>query len=203
MIFLTAAASSGMRLGKLAYGLFPLLDVGRVVVEEVVDDMDEVIGLGSVLVGDAGSGLVEDGALGGLKDDVVAGVAFVEFGFDFAVKVVFFVLGLPVPVREVELVEQSSVHAYGRVFSFDFKFGDEGKLEFASAGGKQVLEGAADGHLMVDVKLTELEQGGMVVLDPGMRRLEIELGHRSKLSGKHRERSASLRNCPSKRRSTG
>jgi hypothetical protein len=32
---------------------------------------------------------------------------------------------------------------------------------------------------MVDVKLAELVEGGVVVLDRRMRRLEVQLGHRS------------------------
>jgi len=65
--------------------------------------------------------------------------------------------------------------------------------EFSEAVSQHlVLEGAADGHLMVDMELTELKQGGMVVLDRGMRRLEVELGHRFKVSGKERESLASL-----------
>jgi hypothetical protein len=67
----------GDALGKLGDGLFPLLDVGSLVVEELVDDLDEVVGLGDVFVADAGSGLIEDGAFGSLEDDVVARIAFV------------------------------------------------------------------------------------------------------------------------------
>ena len=67
----------GDAVGEFGDGLFPLLDVGSFVVEEMVDDLDQVVRVGDVEVGDAGPGLVEDGAVGGLKDDVVAGVAFV------------------------------------------------------------------------------------------------------------------------------
>src|ERR1035438_3771391 len=63
-----------------------------------------------VLVGDARSSLVKHCALRGLKDDVVARIAFVELDLNFAVEIVFFVLSLPVAVREVESIEQSAVH---------------------------------------------------------------------------------------------
>jgi len=99
--------------GKLGYGLLPLLDVGSFVVEELGDDLDEGVGLGDILVGEAGSGLVEDGALGDLEDDVVARIALVELGLDFAVEVVFLALGLPVAVGEMEGVEESAVDADG------------------------------------------------------------------------------------------
>jgi hypothetical protein len=78
----------------------------------------------------------------------------------------------------VELIEQGAVYSYGGMGAFDFEFGDEGEFEFASARGKQRLEGAADGHLVVNVELAEMVEGGVVVLDGDVRRLEVELGHR-------------------------
>jgi hypothetical protein len=71
---------------------------GGFVVEEMIDELREIVGLGDIFVGDAGSGLIEHGALGSLEDDVVARVAFIELGFDFAVEVVFFVFSFPVAV---------------------------------------------------------------------------------------------------------
>jgi hypothetical protein len=41
--------------------------------------------------------------------------------------------------------------------------------------------------------LAELVEGGVVVLDGGVRRLEVELGHRSGLLGKNIKSLASLR----------
>ena len=131
---------------------------------------------------DARSGLVEDGALGVLEDDVVARIAFVHLALDFAVQVVVFVLGLPVAVGKVEGVEESAVYDVSSCCghgSFNAEFGDESEFEFASAGGEQVLKGAADGHLVVDVELAELVESGVVVLDGGVGRLEVKLGHRS------------------------
>jgi len=42
-------------------------------------------------------------------------------------------------------------------------------------------------------ELAELVEGGVVVLDGGVRRLEVELGHRSVLLGKNIKSLASLR----------
>ena len=42
--------------------------------------------------------MIEDGALRGLEDDVVAGIALVELALDFTGKVVFLVLRFPVAV---------------------------------------------------------------------------------------------------------
>jgi hypothetical protein len=47
--------------------LFPLLNVGRFVVEELVDDLDEGFGAGDVFVEDAGAALIKDGAFGAWK----------------------------------------------------------------------------------------------------------------------------------------
>ncbi len=87
-----------MRSEKSADRVLPLLNVGSLVVEELVDDVDEGVGPGDVLVEDACPALVENGALGSLENNVVARVAFVEFDFDFAFKIVFFVFGFPVAV---------------------------------------------------------------------------------------------------------
>jgi hypothetical protein len=135
--------------------------------------LDEDVGLGDILVGDAGSGLVEDGALGSLEDDVVAGIAFLQLGFDFAVEIVFFVFGFPVAVGEVEGVEERAVDADGGVLAFDLEFWDEGEFELASTGGEQVLEGAADGHFVAYVELAELMEGVVIGADGRVRGLEI------------------------------
>ena len=84
-----------MRSENLRYGLFPLFDVRGLVVEELVDDLDQGFGVGDVFVGDAGPGLVEHGALGGLEFDVVAGIAFFELALDFACRDRLFRLWLP------------------------------------------------------------------------------------------------------------
>ncbi len=86
---------------ELADGLFPLLDVRGLVVEEVIDKLDEIVGFGNIFVGNAGPGLVEHSALGRLEDDVVGGVASSELGLDFTIKIVLLVLRLPVAVSEV------------------------------------------------------------------------------------------------------
>jgi hypothetical protein len=50
-----------------------------------------------------------DGALWGLKDRVVGGIAFIELPLDFAGGVVFFVLGFPVAVRKVVEIYESTI----------------------------------------------------------------------------------------------
>ena len=63
-----------------------------------------------VLVADACAALIEDGAFGGLEDDVVAGVAFVELALNFLREVILFVLGLPIAVRQVVEIYESAIN---------------------------------------------------------------------------------------------
>lgn len=134
--FLDGGREFGDALGKIADGGFPFGDVGRLVVEELVDDVDQRIGTGDFFVEDAGSALIEDGAFRGLENDVVARVAFVEFEFDFFGEVVFFVFGFPVAVREVVEVDEGAVDDDGGTGAFDAVFGDESEMELASAFGE-------------------------------------------------------------------
>ena len=77
--------------------------------------------------------MIEDGALRGLEDDVVAGIALVELALDFTGKVVFLVLRLPVAVGEVIEVHESSVHDYRRPGALDAIFGNEGQRRLGLA----------------------------------------------------------------------
>ena len=125
---------------------------------------------------DAHAGLVEDGASGRLENDIVAGVAFVELEFDFFFEVVLFVLGFPVAVRQVEGIDQCAVDDDGGAAgALDAVLGDERELHFATALGEKVLEGAADGHFVIDVEVSEMAEGLIVGGDGSVRRLEIEL----------------------------
>ena len=143
------------------------------VAEEVIDELNEVVGLGDGFVGDAGSGLVEHGALGSLEDDVVARIAFVELRFDFAVEVVFFVLGFPVAVGEVKGVDQGAVDSnVDAACALDRELRNEGEMELFSAIGEEFGEGVADLGFVVEVELSDLVEGGVIVLYGGVGRLE-------------------------------
>jgi len=91
----------GDALGEITDGFFPLLDVRRLVIKELVDDLDEGVGAGDVLVEDARAALVKNGALRGLENYVVTRVALVELELDSAGEVVFLVLGFPIAVGQV------------------------------------------------------------------------------------------------------
>ena len=89
----------------------PLLKMGRLIGEEDFEGVDELFGLGDILVEIFPAILVDDGPVGGLKEDVVTGVAGVEFLLNLLFQVVVGVLGLPVAVGQLEVVHQGAVHA--------------------------------------------------------------------------------------------
>src|SRR5438034_2998647 len=110
-------------------------------VQNGVDVMEDVrgrrsgqgLGAGNVVVENARAALIEDGALRGLEDDVVAGIALVELALDFTGKVVFLVLRFAVAVGEVIEVHESSVHDYRRPRPLDAIFGNEGQRRLGLA----------------------------------------------------------------------
>jgi len=122
--------------------------------------------------------LEEDGAVGLLEEDIVAGVAGGEFGFDFAVEVVGGIFGFPVAVGEAETVEESAVELdLVAGFAFAAVFGDELPTEPAGAGFEEGLEGGADGAFVFDAETVEFGEGVVVVLDDFVGGLEVEMGH--------------------------
>ncbi|HVO63260.1 MAG TPA: hypothetical protein VMT53_20200 [Terriglobales bacterium] len=122
------------------------------------------------------------GALGCLEDGVVLRVALFQLPLDLAIKVVLLVLGFPVAVGEMESVEQCSVYANVGTAALNVEFWYQRELQFATARREQVLKGAADRHLMIEMKLAELVEGGVVRLNGGMGRLEVKL-HRTGAKG--------------------
>ena len=168
-------------LGEIRNRVLPLLNVRSLVVEELVDDMDEGVGAGDVLVEDACPALVKNGALGSLENNVVARVALVELELDLLGKIVPFVFGFPIAVRQVVEIDERSVHDDGRAAgTLDPVLRDKRQLRLCSASGfrQQFLERAADGSLMIDVELAVLVKRLVVGLHRGVRRLERK-GHAS------------------------
>jgi hypothetical protein len=68
-----AVGEVGDFFGELEDGLFPVDLVGLAVLEEELEDFDEVIRPGEVAVEGDAVVLVEDGAVGGLEEDVGEG----------------------------------------------------------------------------------------------------------------------------------
>lgn len=148
------------------------------VLEEEFEDFDEGFGLVDGAVEGFAAALIEDGAAGGLEEDVGEGIAFGEFGFDFALEVVVGVLGLPKAVDEGEVVDEGSVGAE-RLFGCAF----EGVLlyEVPAVGSRTFLEQVGEGGAGVAfggvAVLFESGEGGVVGLDGGVRRLQRERAH--------------------------
>jgi len=95
-------------LGEFVNRLQPLVDLRRLVGEELVDDRGQGLGARDVLVENAGPALIEDGPLWRLKDGVVGGISLVELALDFLQQVVFFVFGFPVTVGEMVEIDEPS-----------------------------------------------------------------------------------------------
>ena len=108
-----AASEVGDLVGELGDGLFPVGDVGVAVVEEKVEDFDQVLGPGDVAVEGDAVVLIEDGAVGGLEEDVGQRVSCGYFGFDFLLQVVGGVLRFPKAVGKSEGIDECSVGAEG------------------------------------------------------------------------------------------
>ena len=150
----------------------------RAVAEEDLQRLDQLRRVGEVGVERQAPVLPEHGPARRLEEDVVARVAGRELALDLGGQVVVFVLGLPVAVREVELVDQGAVNddasAGARV---DGVLGHEGPAELAGAVFEQGLEGGAHGGLAGDVEVGEAAEGGVVVFDGLVAGFEVESRH--------------------------
>jgi len=149
-------------------------------IEEELEDFDEVFGFGEVAVEGDAVVLVEDGAVGGLEEDVGEGVARGYFGFDLFLQVVGGVLGFPQAVDEGEGVDEGSVGAERLlVGAFELVLLDEVPVVGAGAFLEKVGEGGAGvafGFVSVLVKLGE---SGVVGEDWFVGGLEGEEAHRT------------------------
>ena len=107
---LAEALQDGGEVGlELLAGLAELFDLGQLVVQEAADEAVELARAGHVDAHGLVAVLDEDGGLGVLEEDVVAGVAAVELGLDLGVEVVVGVLGLPVAAGHAEGVLDGAV----------------------------------------------------------------------------------------------
>ena len=155
---------------ELLAGVAELFDLGQLVVEEAADEAMEVPGAGHIDAHGLLAVLEENGGLGVLEDDVVAGVAAVELGLDFGVEVVVGVLGLPVAPVHAEGVFHRAVGADGGsgYRGAGGQLIDEGELfaMVAAVGVETDGEGAADALLVVGAaEPEEALEVGVVAFD--------------------------------------
>jgi len=173
---LEAAAEVGNLLLEVGDGLVPFLVDRLGVGEELVDDLDEVFGIGEIGVEGGLAVLEQEGAVGGLEEDVAVGVALVELAADFGFQVVVGVLGFPVAVDAPEGVAEGGIHNDAvAVAALHGEFGFKGPAALAGGGAEEVKEGLADGGFPGDVVLVELSEGGVVSLDELVSWLEAGL----------------------------
>ena len=170
---LEAAAKVGDLLLEVGDGLVPFLVDGLGVGEELVDDLDEAVGVGEIGIEGGLAALEQEGAVGRLEEDVVVGVALAELVAGFGFEVVVGVLGFPVAVDAPEGVAEGGVHddAVAAV-ALHGVFGFEGPAALAGSGAEEVQEGLADGGFAGDVVLVELGEGAVVGLDELVVRLK-------------------------------
>ena len=96
-----AACEIGNLLGELGDGLFPVDLVGLTVLEEEVEDFDQPFRLVEVAVEGDAVVLIQDGAIGRLKEDVGEWVACCDLGFDLTLEVVVRILASQRPWTRV------------------------------------------------------------------------------------------------------
>ncbi len=93
-------------------GFVPLLDVGLAIGEEVLEQLDQVLGITDVFVRSLTDAMLKkNGALRRLENDVAARIAPFELGANFPIQIVVLVLGFPITASQPEGVEQRAVNA--------------------------------------------------------------------------------------------
>ena len=173
-----AGADLGDLVPEFLDRLFPVRHGRGRKLEEELEDIDQLFVVGEVGFIDALGILVKDGAIGLPEEDVLLRVAEAELDLDLLFEVVGGVFGFPDAVVEAVVVEQGTVgFCVGLALALDGVFGDERPIELAGAGFEQLLEGAADGGLVLDAELGEIGQGLVVKGDWFMGWLQLEAGH--------------------------
>jgi hypothetical protein len=165
----------GNAVGEVVYGLLPFLNVRGLVVEEGIDDRGERFWFRDALIKNARPALVNNDPFGGLKDNVVARVAFVEFALDFFGQVVFLVLRFLIAVGQVVKVNESAIHSNRSSRTLYQVFGDECQLWLGlpAALREKVAESATDRAFVVEVELAVLVKGFVILLHGGVGWLQV------------------------------
>ena len=149
----------------------------RAVAEEGLERLDQLGRFGQVGVQRQALVLPEDGALRRLEEDVVARVAGLELALDFRGQVVVNILGLPIAVRQLEIVDQRAVHDDALAAGVERELRHEGPAGLAGAGFEEGLEGGAHGGFVGDGEAGEPVEGGVVGFDGAVGGFEVQGWH--------------------------
>ena len=171
-------ADVGDPLLELRDRLFPGGVLLRAVGAEGLQRFDQLRGVGQVGVEGQASVLPQHRPLRRLEEDIVARVAGLELALDLGGQVVVNVLGLPVAVRQPEIVDQRAVGDDALAASgVERELRHEGPAALAGAGFEEGLEGGAHRGFVGDAEAGELVERGVVGLDGLVGGLEGEGGH--------------------------
>ena len=164
-------------LSELGGSRFPVFDVGRSVVEEFVQRLDQVCFDGDVDIQRLLFVLEQDGALRRLEQDVLERVArFALLVYRF-VEVVMDVFRFPVGEDDARFVQRGSVDGDVAAAAFHTKFALESGVHLFCAVLHERVERSADGAFLVGAVRVQVVHVGVVILDRLMRREQVQFWH--------------------------
>ena len=173
-----AVPDVGHPLLELGDRLLPRRVLLRAVAEEHLQRLDQLRRVRQVGVQRQPPVLPQQRPLRRLEENVVARVAGRELALDLGRQVVVDVLGLPVAVRQPEIIDQRAVYDDAPVaLRADGVFRHQRPAALAGAVFEQSLECGAHRALMLNVEACELVKCSVVGLDRLVRGFEVEGGH--------------------------
>ena len=159
---------------ELGHGLLPFLEVRRLIGEEGLERLNQGFRPGDILIKIGTAILVNDSPMGGLEEDVVTGVAGVEFLLNLLFQVVLGILGFPVAMGQPEVVEQGAVQAEGVAIFLEGILLHQGEAALFGAVAQQGGKGRGDGAFGIKIELAQVLEFVVVGFDDLMGRLEVE-----------------------------
>ena len=146
--------------------------------EEVLECRNQACWIGDVYVKNLFSVLIEDTVLRVLEEDVIEGVTCLAFRLYGFVEIVVYILRFPVGKRKSIFIENHTIEndtiARWRAHC---ELRNQGSIHLFCADGQQRLKRGAHRAFVCDVVFIVLLQGGIVVSDCFVIRLESELWH--------------------------
>ena len=167
---------------ELGHGLLPFLKMGRLIIEEGFEGLNQRFRAGDILIKILPAILVNDGPMRGLEENVVTGITGVKFLLNLLFQVVSGVLGFPVAMGQPEVVEQGAVQAQGVAVFLEGILLHKGEAALFGAVAQQGGKGRGDGAFGVKIEISQVLEFVVVGFDDLMRRLEVEAEHKELLA---------------------